>query len=104
MHCISPLQDGSLLLTTLTSQFVNATGLNYVYEATQCTRAVRCVIQSLTAPDGGWGTRRYNVIFNKGRHFVYTHTDRLTDIQAHPCVLYFFLLLISLIFFLLDYD
>ena len=92
MHCISPLQDGSLLLTTLTSQFVNATGLNYVYEATQCTRAVRCVKQSLTAPDGGWGTRRYNVIFNQGRHFGYPHTDIQTYKHIPLFSIFFFFL------------
>lgn len=58
-------EDGSLLLSTLCSQYGSAIGLKYVNEQNGISRAVRVVDGVLMAPDGDWGNREYFVVRRK---------------------------------------
>ncbi|XP_015786142.1 TAR DNA-binding protein 43 [Tetranychus urticae] len=63
-----PIQeDGTMLLTTLTSQFPGASGLRYRNEETGTMRAVSLVENKFQAPDKGWSKISvYYVVFPKG--------------------------------------
>lgn len=63
-HVEIPVEpNGTLLLSTLKSQFSTAIGLKYRNEETHILRAVRVSGDGvLSAPDGGWGDRLYLVV------------------------------------------
>ncbi|KAK2702029.1 hypothetical protein QYM36_019342 [Artemia franciscana] len=62
-----PLEDdGSLLLTTLTSQFPDATGLTFYCESAQATRGLKLSEGKLWPPRGGWSNTSYSCTTNKG--------------------------------------
>ena len=60
-------QDGTLLLSTIQSQFPHASGLKYRNEETHSIRAVRMTSTGLlSAPDDFWGDRVYLVVTKGG--------------------------------------
>lgn len=63
-----PLEaDGSLLLSTLQSQFPSASGLKYRNEETHAMRAVRMTAAgALSAPEDFWGERIYLIVGRGG--------------------------------------
>ena len=64
-----PLEDdGSLLLTTLTSQFPDAIGLTFYCESSQGTRGLKLNEGKLWSPRGGWSNIIYSCTSIKGKN------------------------------------
>uniref|UniRef100_A0A667I1M0 TAR DNA-binding protein 43 N-terminal domain-containing protein n=1 Tax=Lynx canadensis TaxID=61383 RepID=A0A667I1M0_LYNCA len=53
--------DGTVLLSTITAQFLGACGLSYRSPVSQCMRGVWLVEGILHAPEAGWGNLVYVV-------------------------------------------
>jgi len=58
-------ETGGVLVTTLSSQFTDAIGLQYRNEESGALRALRIKDDAVEQPGGGWGDRTYFVVIKK---------------------------------------
>ncbi|KAK2725833.1 uncharacterized protein LOC136032058 [Artemia franciscana] len=83
-----PLEDdGSLLLTTLTSQFPDATGLTFYCESAQATRGLKLSEGKLWPPRGGWSNTIYSCTTNKGMFIRVSERILFNDGYNLGCIL-----------------